>query len=190
MSGWGNNNHLLQHVDVSPLPLAYTGLVAEPECIHSNGRIISQWKLSNMLWDSIDYTLHAGVHTHPEVVHSLADPAVVLRDFLLKVLIEAGPHRGELGQRWPIVLFNCRTEKIIFWLTSWALVWCLCCCAHNSLPPVFGALPALLFCNSFSFCSSSAAFLSSSSCCLIRLAWPAAATACRWWGRFTLNTEI
>ena len=50
-------------------------------------------------------TLHAGVLTHPKVIHSLADPAVLLRDFLIKVLIEAGLHRGELGKRWPVVLF-------------------------------------------------------------------------------------
>ncbi len=50
--------------------------------------------------------LHARVRTHPEVIHSLAEPAVLLWDFLLKVLIEAGLHRGELGKRWPVVLFN------------------------------------------------------------------------------------
>lgn len=50
---------------------------------------------------------NAGTLTHPQVVHPLADPAVLLGDFLLKVLVEAGLDGGELGQRWPVFLFNC-----------------------------------------------------------------------------------
>ena len=46
------------------------------------------------------------LHTHPEIVHSLADSAVVFWDFLLKILIEAGVHREELWKRWPVVFFS------------------------------------------------------------------------------------
>lgn len=135
-------------------------------------------KEPTLLRDSIEHTLYAGVRTHPEVIHSLADPAVLLRDFLLKVLIEAGLHRGELGERWPVVLFSCQTEKKknYIWINIVSGVSILIV-MYNNLPPVLDALPAVLFCNSCSFRSSSAAFLSSSSCCLIRLAWPAAAVA-------------
>lgn len=133
-------------------------------------------KQPTLLWDSIEHILYAGVRTHPEVIHSLADPAVLLRDLLLKVLIEAGLHRGELGERWPVVLFSCQTEKKNIWINIVSGVSILTV-MYNNLPPVLGALPVVLFCNSCSFRSSSAAFLSSSSCCLIRLAWPAAAVA-------------
>lgn len=54
----------------------------------------------------LDYQrLQEVVHTHPEVVHPLADPAVLLWDFLLKVLIEARLHREDFGKRGPVVLF-------------------------------------------------------------------------------------
>lgn len=36
------------------------------------------------------------VRTHPEVIHPPAYPAVLLRDFLLKVLVEARLHGGEV----------------------------------------------------------------------------------------------
>lgn len=55
--------------------------------------------------------LCAGLLTHPQVVHPLADPAVLLRDIQLKVLIEAGLDGGEPGQRGPVVLFGCQAKR-------------------------------------------------------------------------------
>lgn len=70
------------------------------------------------------------VRTHPEVVHPLADPAVLVRDFLLKVLMEARLHGGERGQRWPVVLFSWRTKKNTAGLTLW-VVSLLIACKYN-----------------------------------------------------------
>lgn len=67
---------------------------------------IVPWEKNALFINNIEDILHAGVLTHPEVVHSLADSAVVLWDFLLEVLMEAWLHREELGKRWPIVLFG------------------------------------------------------------------------------------
>lgn len=52
-----------------------------------------------------------GLLTHPQVVHPLADPAVLLRDIQLKVLIEAGLDGGEPGQRGPVVFFDCQAKR-------------------------------------------------------------------------------
>lgn len=42
--------------------------------------------------------------THPEVVHEGDDALELLTDFHIDVLVEAGPHGAEGGQRWPVVL--------------------------------------------------------------------------------------
>lgn len=44
--------------------------------------------------------------THPKVVHSLANLAIVLGNLLLKILIEAGVHGAELWERRPVVFFS------------------------------------------------------------------------------------
>ncbi len=80
--------------------------------------LMAQW-LFHIQKVSIEKILHARIRTHPEVVHSLADPAVLLRDILLKVLIEAGIHREKLGKRWPVVLFSWQTGKFTAGLTLW-----------------------------------------------------------------------
>lgn len=153
-----------------------------PQCLNEISYHIWQIKTSDLKqrhWTSTD----AGLRTHPEVIHPLADPAVLLWDVLLKVLIEAGIHREELGKRRPVVLFSCRTQTFPAGLTLWLVcrfLWFVCTTSvYTNLPPVFVARPAALFCSSCSFRSSSAALRSSSSCCLIRSAWPAAALA--WW---------
>lgn len=46
------------------------------------------------------------LHTHPEVVHSLADSAVVFRDLLLEVLIKARLYGKEFRKRWPVVFLG------------------------------------------------------------------------------------
>lgn len=153
-----------------------------PQCLNKISYHIWQIKTSDLKqrhWTKTD----AGLRTHPEVIHPLADPAVLLWDVLLKVLIEAGIHREELGKRRPVVLFSWRTQTFPAGLTLWLVcrfLWLVCTTSvYTNLPPVFVARPAALFCSSCSFRSSSAALRSSSSCCLIRSAWPAAALA--WW---------
>lgn len=49
--------------------------------------------------------------THPEVVHEGDDALELLTDFHVDVLVEAGPHWAEGGQRWPVVLASCGGEK-------------------------------------------------------------------------------
>lgn len=114
----------------------------------------------------------AGQLTHPQVVHPPADPAVLVGDLLLKVLIEAGLDGGEPGQRWPVVLLHCRGKASSHILDTSHVDPDppRCRLSSSSSPPLLAAVAPPLFCSSCSLRSSSAAFLSSSCCCLFRLA--------------------
>lgn len=77
--------------------------------------------IQSVVWGGTEEVLHVRVRTHPQVVHSLADPAELLGDFLLKVLIEAGLHREHLGNRWPVVLFSWQTKISQFDYSEWCV---------------------------------------------------------------------
>lgn len=49
--------------------------------------------------------------THPEVVHEGDDALELLTDFHIDVLVEAGPHGAEGGQRRPVVLAGWERKK-------------------------------------------------------------------------------
>lgn len=50
--------------------------------------------------------------THPEVVHEGDDALKLLTDFHVDVLVEAGPHGAEGGERRPVVLAGWGRKKI------------------------------------------------------------------------------